>query len=397
MRFLHTADLHLDSPLRSQAMKNPALAEHLHAASRAALGRIVTAAIEHQVDAVLLAGDLFDSAVVDVAARAALSAEMGRLSRARIPALVIQGNHDALLDLDRFGPIAENVIILNKDQPTYRLGDASIHGIGFSGRHVADSLLPQYPAPEPGRLNLGMMHTSLGGAVGHDPYAPCNEADLLAHGYSYWALGHIHQRFERRSERALAVMPGIPQGRSIRETGIGSVTLVEADLDGVRAKTLPIALVQFHDIACDFAHVTSQADAIRALSDALAQHQSTEIALAARLRVAGQGAQLSDPALLRALAEEAAQTWDNAYIEAVRQDHSQPAAPLGVLNDLAQMMLDDTQTVGFRDEALALLQEWRRALPREAADVLNDAELDELLTEGTSEIVARMAREAKAS
>jgi DNA repair exonuclease SbcCD nuclease subunit len=83
-----------------------------------------------------------------------------------------------------------------------------------------------------------MMHTSLGGAVGHDPYAPCSEADLLGHGYDYWALGHIHRRFERRSESALAVMPGIPQGRHARENGRGSATLVEIDGSGVRTREI---------------------------------------------------------------------------------------------------------------------------------------------------------------
>ena len=128
------------------------------------------------------------------------------------------------------------MVILDAAQPTCRVGEAAIHGLGFESRHVAASLLPRYPAPEPGVVNVGLMHTSLGGAVGHDPYAPCSEADLPGHGYDYWALGHIHKRFERRSETALAVMPGILQGRHAGEPGRGSATLVEIDGNGVQAR-----------------------------------------------------------------------------------------------------------------------------------------------------------------
>ena len=208
MRFLHAADLHLDCPLRSQGLRNPDLAQRLRGASRRVLSRLVDAAIEHDVVALLLAGDIFDNDVGDVTSRATLAGELRRLAKAGIRTVMIRGNHDALLDHARYGPIDDGVVLLDAGRTTVHVGDAAIHGIGFDSRHVASSLLPRYPAPETGRINVGLMHTSLGGAVGHDPYAPCSEADLLGHGYDYWALGHIHKRFERRSEGALAVMPG---------------------------------------------------------------------------------------------------------------------------------------------------------------------------------------------
>lgn len=391
MRFLHSADLHLDSPLRAQALKNPDLALSLHAASRTALSSIVDAAISHNVDALLLAGDVFDSSVVDVAARAALAAELGRLGRAGIPAVIIQGNHDALLDLDRFGPIAENVVLLNADRPTFQVGGAAIHGLGFGARHVADSLLPQYPAPESGKINIGLMHTSLGGAPGHDPYAPCAEADLLAHGYDYWALGHIHQRFERRGENTLAVMPGIPQGRSIREVGGGSATLVEVDLDGIRAREVPIALLQFATVTADLSDAESQAAQIEKMGVALAAAKTENTALAARIMLTGAGALLGDSGFARSLADMAAEQLDGVYIEAVRFAKSRDATPPGALADLAQMMIKDAATPGFRDEAAAVLEEWHRALPRDIFDVLAPEMLDELIAEGIDMTLMRLA------
>lgn len=397
MRFLHSADLHLDSPLRSQALRNPDLAATLRSATRSALARIVDAAITHQVDALLLAGDIFDSGVIDVTSRAALAAELGRLGRAGIPAVLIRGNHDALLDMERFGPVAENAVLLSADNPTFQIGQAAIHGLGFTARHTSGSMLPQYPAPIPGLINVGLMHTSLGGAEGHDRYAPCAEADLLAHGYDYWALGHIHQRFERRSGRALAVMPGIPQGRSIREDGNGTATLVEIDQNGVRATEVPIALLTFRRAEVDLAGSETQAGQIAALSTALRGLSKSEGKVAVRLVLRHAGALAGSTAFARALADEAAEQVDDIHVEAVRFAPDAARTDSGVLSEMAALMAQDAATPGFRDEAAMLLDDWRKALPREIADVLALENLDDLLAEGLETVIARLSAEGGAA
>src|SRR5690606_38822767 len=108
------------------AARSPAMAEALRGASRQVLRRIVDAALAEDVDAVLMAGDIFDNGVGDLASRAALAVELARLGGAGIPVVLIQGNHDALLDLDRFGPVAEDIFVLGPQRPTVRVGEASI-------------------------------------------------------------------------------------------------------------------------------------------------------------------------------------------------------------------------------------------------------------------------------
>jgi len=304
--------------------------------------------------------------------------------------VAIRGNHDALLDHTRYGPLEEGVVVLDAAQPTCRMAGAVIHGLGFESRHVPTSLLPRYPAPEAGLVNVGLMHTSLGGAPGHDPYAPCAEADLLGHGYDYWALGHIHARFERRSETALAVMPGILQGRHAGETGRGSATLVEIDGNGVRARVIAIAAVAFQTIDVDLAQAASLGERREAIGRALAAAARPDHEIAARLRIRGAGSLAAKAALAQQLAEAACEEIDGVHVEAVRLVSAPERVAPGIVAELAALMKEDAETAGFRDEALAILEDWRAAMPAEVAEALDPAELDAMIAEGLDAIVARL-------
>jgi exonuclease SbcD len=390
MRFLHVADLHLDSPLKTQAARSPAMGATLRSASRQVLGRLVEAAIAEGVDAVLFAGDTFDNGVADVASRAALAAGLARLGRAGIPAVLIQGNHDALLELDRYGPVSDALTVLTPQAPTFRIGEASIHGIGFTASRVSESLLHRYPQPEPGRFNIGLMHTSLDGAPGHDPYAPCSLGDLLAHGFDYWALGHVHKRAEHRGEGRLAVMPGIPQGRSVREVEGGSATLVEIDLGGVRVRQVPLQILRFARIAVDLSGVHDQAERDARLRAAVRQ-AAGDVLVAARLELRGTAAEIGDPAMAEAQVREAAEEAEGIYVESVRLHPVLHAAGEGeAVDDLQALMLADAASPGFRDEVGSVLADLRAALPAEVRDVLDEGELAGLIDEGVEAMMLRL-------
>lgn len=392
MRFLHTADLHLDSPLRSQALRNPSMGTALRSASRQVLERLVDVAIEEQVDAVLFAGDTFDNGVADVASRAALAGQLARLAVAGIPAVMIQGNHDALLDFHRYGPVSDGLTLLTPDAPTLRIGDASLHGIGFSARHVSESLLPRYPLPEPGRYNLGLMHSSLDGAVGHDPYAPCALSDLFAQGYDYWALGHVHKRAVHEQDGRVVVMPGIPQGRSIRETEGGSATLVTLDLDGVHQRTVPLELLRFAHVPVDLSGADTQTERDEALRAALRGAVVEGVLVSARLHARGTAEELGDPRMLEAQAREAGEAMEEIFVESLRVV---PVTATGdtseAAGDLTRMMQEDAAAPGFRDEVTAAVAELRAALPAEIRDALEDGLMDALIEEGIAEMSLRLA------
>ena len=133
------------------------------------------------------------------------------------------------------------------------------------------------------------MHTSLDGSPPHDVYAPCSTADLLASGFRYWALGHIHKRSTTEGPCAV-VMPGIPQGRDVGEHGPKSVTLASVLDDGsITMEERIVSLAQFERVAVDASGVASWSDLAARLEKALgeAAGRSASDHLVARLAVSG--------------------------------------------------------------------------------------------------------------
>ena len=246
-RFVHTADLHLDSPLKSLALRDAALAERIDGATRTALRRTVDLCIEERVDALLIAGDLYDGDQKSMHTAAALTAEMRRLGDAGIPVFLIRGNHDAESRVTKELMLPENVHAFDGRGGVRELADGAvaIHGVSFLGRAAPDSLLPRLKPPRPDALNIGLLHTSLTGGEGrHATYAPCTLGELLDHGYQYWALGHVHKR-QVHSGWPAVVMPGNPQGRDIGEDGPRSVSLVTLDADGAHVEERDVSSACF--------------------------------------------------------------------------------------------------------------------------------------------------------
>ncbi|MEM8572613.1 MAG: DNA repair exonuclease [Pseudomonadota bacterium] len=261
MKILHTADVHLDSPLRSVALRDPELRDRVLTSSRTALTRIVDTALAEEVAALLIAGDLFDGEERSARTAAFLTLQLERLRERGIQAFYIKGNHDAENPLTGELTLPDNVHVFDGRGGKVQLAqDVWIHGVSFANRHAPESLLPKFRAPVEGAINIAMLHTSLSGADGHDPYAPCTVGELTAAGFDYWALGHVHRR-QVHSKAPWIVMPGTPQGRDLGEPGPKSATLLTID-KAIEIEEVLTSAVEFLHIQVDIADTDSD-DALR--------------------------------------------------------------------------------------------------------------------------------------
>lgn len=234
MKFIHAADIHLDSPLLGLERYDGAPIDEVRGATRRAFQNLVELAVNERVDFVLIAGDLYDGDWKDYNTGLFFMSQMTKLRDSGIKVIIVTGNHDAASHITKNLRMPDNCKMLSVHKPESIVLESlgvAIHGQGFSTRAVTDNLAVQYPKARLGLFNLGLLHTCLDGREGYEPYAPCSLDELLSCGYGYWALGHVHKR-EIVHEEPWVVFSGNSQGRNVRETGEKGCMLVSVS-DGI--------------------------------------------------------------------------------------------------------------------------------------------------------------------
>lgn len=395
-KFLHAADVHLDSPLTGLGRYEGAPVDDIRQASRRALENLVHLAIDQQVAFVLIAGDLYDGDWRDFSTGLFFVQQMTKLRQAEIPVVMITGNHDAANKMTRSIRLPDNVFKLSDKKPECQIldqYDVAIHGQGFGKRAVTDNLASEYPIATPGMLNIGLLHTCATGDEGHEPYAPCTLDDLRSKEYDYWALGHIHQRRELQNDgEPPIVFPGNIQGRHARETGAKGCVLVTVE-ESRRCQTEFRALDVFRWSEC-VVDATGAEDADAVLdrfTHALEQTQAEadDLPLAVRVNIVGRTrahAKLNSATSawgqqLRAAAIDASH--GRAWIEKIRIRTQSPQdadalslddGPIGeLLSYFRDLHAEDPRLQKFRSE----LDEFAKRMPPEIFEERDGLRLDD--------------------
>lgn len=234
--FIHAADLHLDSPMLGLKHLPQAIFQRLKESTFTSFSNIIDSAIKHQVDFVILAGDLFDGEDRSIRAQIRFRKQLERLTQYQIPVFIIHGNHDHLSGKWANIPLPQNAYVFppelemqtftNKDKVT-----ASLYGFSYPHRHVTEKRIEDYKKQGEADFHIGILHGQFEGNSDHGKYAPFTLADLADKQFDYWALGHIHKR-TLLSEEPPIIYPGNIQGRhrkEIGEKGCYLVTLTDAD------------------------------------------------------------------------------------------------------------------------------------------------------------------------
>lgn len=293
MKFLHAADIHLDSPLRGLDRYEGAPVDEIRNATRRALENLVALALDEEVNFVILAGDLFDGDWPDFNTGLFFSHQMARLGERNIAVYAIRGNHDAESKITRKLPWPRNVHFFSSRKPESFVvegSDVVLHGHSFARRDVQEDLAADYPVAVPGKVNIGVLHTSLDGREGHAGYAPTNLDVLRSRGYDYWALGHVHKR-EIVHREPLIVFPGNLQGRHIKEVGEKGCQLVSLESGGLRVEHRSVDVFRWARVAVDIEGAANLDDVLdrstHQFEKALAAADGRAIAV--RVHISGRG------------------------------------------------------------------------------------------------------------
>ena len=234
--FIHTADLHLDSPFIGISEINQELRESLVNATFEAYDTIIDLCIEKEVDFLLIAGDVYDSANKSLYAQLKFIKGLDRLSNAGIQTIIAHGNHDPLNGWSATLNWPEDVHIMSGDTiDSVQLEKDETHvvtiiGTSYPAQHIWTNLAQKFPKRENNEVfTIGLLHCMVGSSTEHDPYAACTMQDLKDLDYDYWALGHIHVPSVINETNPVVVYSGNPQGRHIKEAGPRGCYLVTVD------------------------------------------------------------------------------------------------------------------------------------------------------------------------
>ncbi|MCS6291727.1 MAG: DNA repair exonuclease [Nitrospira sp.] len=391
--FIHAADIHLDSPLRGLAGYEGPAVERIRTATRLAFDNLINEAIEQEVGFVVIAGDLYDGDWRDYQTGLFFARQMGRLAKADIPAFVLHGNHDAESQITKRLTLPAGVNVFSSRKPeTFTIENlgVALHGQSFRQRDISDNLVPAYPEPVAGVFNIGVLHTGMGGMGGHANYAPCTISDLVAKGYDYWALGHVHHG-EVLHENPHVVFPGNLQGRHIRETGPKGAYLVSVeDREIVELEPLHTDVVRWAQLQVCVDGCDRNAEALERMREAVEQAIKAGAdgrLLACRIELTGR-TEIHDHLLISTehlLAEARATALGfgdtSAWIERVViatepvLDPTMLAEREDALGELHRMLGDATADPELLRQLEADVSELVRKLPSDVRDDTEDAAL----------------------
>ena len=356
-RFIHAADLHLDSPLRGLSQREGAPEEEIRGASRRALENLVSLCLEEGVDFLLIAGDVYDGDWPDFNTGLFFNRQMLRLRDVGIPVYLISGNHDAESKITKSLSLPENVQAFPVKKPKsikHPTLPVTFHGQGFATASVTENLSLNYPDASEGRFNIGLLHCSIGDSP-HAAYAPCTVANLLTKHYGYWALGHIHLHAVLH-EAPHIVYSGNIQGRHARETGERGcyVVTVSDDLAVERLDFKALDVVRWGQCEVDLSGVEDTSVALQKIRTVLveAAASASPRLLCVRLTLSGQTPLHSEfhagkEAWRAEVVNAAQEVSDEIWIERIRLKTQSPMdmEQLAGQSDLTAQVIEELQAM----------------------------------------------------
>ncbi len=260
MKLIHCSDLHLDSPLETHLSAEQAR-ERNHEILETFF-RLVRYAQEHRVDAVLIAGDLFDSSRISEATAGFVLDTIAQAQE--IQFLYLKGNHDEDKQALADRTIPANLHLFGENWDYVQFGDVTVAGVQLTRENwntIYDNLIL-----EENRINIVTLHGQIASQPGEDQIA----LPLLRNrAIRYLALGHLHSyRKESLDLEGEYCYCGCLEGRGFDECGEKGFVLVEVENNRLTSEFIPFASRQLWEIPVDITGLTTVSELQQAMAQA---------------------------------------------------------------------------------------------------------------------------------
>ncbi|KAA3619316.1 MAG: hypothetical protein DWQ05_00945 [Calditrichaeota bacterium] len=266
MKIFHFSDLHLDTPFTSSYF-DVALARQCRLRLRRTLSKLLNFAKQQKVDAITIAGDLFEGDRVSRDTLHFLAENFAEISPT--PVYIAPGNHDCYTRNSAYARFAwpENVFIFteNKLQPVELNDEITLWGVAHNVPDERQNPLVDFKVPQDGKAHILLMHGSETGpfSEARAVHMPFTLQDIKNSGFAFSLLGHYHGAKDVPDQTPIALYPGSPQPLNFGETGVHSAVVLTIDKQKTNIKAFSTETQLFHTIHLDISKYTN--------TDALAQ------------------------------------------------------------------------------------------------------------------------------
>lgn len=263
IKFIHAADLHLDSPFIGLNHLPESIFQLVKESTFQSFEKMIDLAIKEKVDFILISGDVYDGEDRSLRAQLFFQKQMERLDQNGIHAYVIYGNHDHTSGQSFHLDLPENVYVFSDQEVECvnfeRDGKliTSIYGFSYPDRAVFENMSKKYNRKTNAPYHIALLHGSISGENEHEPYCSFKLSDLLEKNFDYWALGHIHKRQILHEQSPTVIYSGNLQGRHMKEIGEKGVYLVHFHEKNVSYQFQPLSTIVFQEFSIDLSDIQS--------------------------------------------------------------------------------------------------------------------------------------------
>ncbi len=273
MKIIHCADIHADSKMGTHFTKEQAESRRNEIVD--SFAKMVDFANKNGVNAVIIAGDLFDTKENQqkkIKQRILYIIEQNP----ELSFLYLRGNHDEDVDFFEEKSIPNLKRFSKSEWTKYSIENADIYGREFSSSIPASSY--NELNPDPSRVNIVVMHGQVA------TYKPKNDAPeislpkLVNKNIDYIALGHIHDfKIEKLDSRCSWCYSGCLEGRGFDECGKKGFVLLDIKNNKVEAEFVPFSKRVVHEIPVKLCGTMDFSEIMKKITDSLAGIPSQDI------------------------------------------------------------------------------------------------------------------------
>ena len=270
MKFVHIADVHLDTPFKTISDRADIGIER-RLEQREALKKVIDYIKENNIEYLFISGDLYDQEYIRESSISFLNDLFKEIPNTNI--YIAPGNHDPYLKNSFYATYNwnNNVKIFTNVVEKVEKEDVNIYGYGFNSFEMNDDQINDINIDDSNKINILITH----GDLNDSKYNPIKLNELKQKGFDYVALGHIH----KRDDITNIVYPGSLISLGFDELGDHGMIVGEIENKELNKKFIKIDNREFVEYELDISNILSEEELIEKINNIKEENKLYKIIL----------------------------------------------------------------------------------------------------------------------